>query len=304
MMKDYLNEINDSYPIRREEGEKEDFFKYVQSELGEDRVRRETLEKKHNNIIIDDISSAKVIFTAHYDTPAKSVIPNLMMPANKGLAVLYQLALPLLLAIAALVVSFSLQAWLQFDSSLAIVIYLILYYVLFFRLTRNGKNKHNKNDNTSGVATIMSIAYQIRDSKVAFVLFDNEEQGILGSKAFAKEHANKLEGKLIINFDCVGNGDQFVFVVKDGAEQSDMYHNFKSALNSNGDFGINYLPAKKTMSNSDHKRFDCSIGVMACNKGKRVRFITDRIHTDRDTLAEEKNIVYLTDRMIEFVSHL
>ena len=304
MMKDYLNEINDLHPIRREEGEKEDFFKYVQSELGEDRVRRETLEKKHNNIIIDDISSAKVIFTSHYDTPAKSVIPNLMMPANKGIAVLYQLAFPLLMAILSLALAFGLQAWLQFNSSLAVVIYLILYYVVYFRLTRNGKNRHNKNDNTSGVATVMSIASRLRDSRAAFVLFDNEEQGILGSKAFAKEHADKLAGKLIVNFDCVGNGDQFVFVVKEEAAQLELFPSFKAAFEPTDTFGLNYLPAKKSISNSDHKRFDCGIGVMACKKGKNVLFITDRIHTDKDTVADEKNIRYFADRMIKFVMNI
>ena len=94
-MKDYLNEINSQFPIRRRAEEKAKFLEYVKGELGEERVILETLEGKHNNIIIGDVESAKVIFTAHYDTPAASIVPNLMIPANKLIGTLYHFLYPL-----------------------------------------------------------------------------------------------------------------------------------------------------------------------------------------------------------------
>ena len=39
-MKDYLNEINDSFPIRRTNEEKSSFFEYVSKELGYERVKK------------------------------------------------------------------------------------------------------------------------------------------------------------------------------------------------------------------------------------------------------------------------
>ena len=187
-MKDYLNEVNDRFPIRKRAGEKTDFFEYVRSEIGEDRVKKETIEKQHNNIIIGDISEAKVVFTAHYDTPATSLIPNMMFPADKIKGMIFHFGYALLSAILCLLIAFSIGSIAGLDESGTLVIYLVLYFTFFYCTTRLITNKHNKNDNTSGVATVLSIASAVNEKKVAFVLFDNEEKGLLGSKALNKKY--------------------------------------------------------------------------------------------------------------------
>ena len=73
-MFDYLNHINDLYPIRRKAEQKENFRNYVLEEskkIGYD-VKVDKI-KEHNNIVIGNPETAKVIFTAHYDTPAASL---------------------------------------------------------------------------------------------------------------------------------------------------------------------------------------------------------------------------------------
>ena len=97
---DYLTYINSSYPIRRSEQQKEEFRTYVKTTMKRVgyKVNVETLKNKHNNIIIGDPSTAKLILTAHYDTPATSIIPNLMMPRNKGLGFLYSFGFPFILS--------------------------------------------------------------------------------------------------------------------------------------------------------------------------------------------------------------
>ena len=49
-MKDYLNEINNLFPIRRRAEQKSRFYDYVRSELGAERVKKEILEKKPKDV--------------------------------------------------------------------------------------------------------------------------------------------------------------------------------------------------------------------------------------------------------------
>lgn len=111
-MKDYLNEINGLFPIRRRAEEKAKFLKYVKDELGNERVSLEQLDGQHKNIIIGDVESAKVIFTAHYDTPAASLVPNLMLPANKVIGTLFHFIYPLAMALLSLFIALRLQKFL------------------------------------------------------------------------------------------------------------------------------------------------------------------------------------------------
>lgn len=303
-MKDYLNEINNLFPVRRSDEEKSRFFDYVLSELGNGRVKKEAIDK-NDNIVIGDISKAKVILTAHYDTPASSLMPNFMMPANKVIGMLIHMAYPLVMAILSLLIAYLISGFFNLYETATIVIYLVLYFGLFFCSTRLITNKNNKNDNTSGVATVMTLANGISSDKVAFILFDNEEKGLLGSKAYNKKHKVLMEDKLVINFDCVGNGDNMIFIAKDKAEDTVEYKLLCEVLADGDDyFSIHHIPFKKSLGNSDHKSFPCSVGVMAASKGKIVKFITGRIHTSRDTLADTKNIAFIYNRLSDFITKL
>ena len=89
----YLDYINKTYPARKTAEEKENFRKYIVDELSkngiEARIER-TRDGKNDNIIVGDPSTAKAVFTAHYDTPARSIFPNIMMPKHRLLFYLYQ----------------------------------------------------------------------------------------------------------------------------------------------------------------------------------------------------------------------
>ena len=100
-------------------------------------------------------------------------------------------------------------------------------------------NKHTANDNTSGVITIIESAIKLpkdlRD-EVCFVLFDNEELGLLGSSAFAKEYKEYVKNKLIINFDCVSDGnDIFFFPTKQIKNDQSKHDNIINAFASTKD---------------------------------------------------------------------
>ena len=303
-MKNYFKEICSLFLIRRKKEEKQKFFEYVSNEFEQGRVKKEILDNKNENIVIGDIESASVIITAHYDTPATSLFPNLMIPANRGLNYLYHFAYPLVLALAALAIAFGIITAFSLDTPYFVGLYLVIYFAAFFCSTRLFTNKNNVNDNTSGVATLLSIAKQTNSKKVAFVLFDNEEKGLLGSKAMSKKYKELLKNKLVVNFDCVANGKEILFIVKNGAENCLEYELLRKSFASKDGFNVHFLPFKKCASNSDYKSFECGVGVSAYSKGKIAKFITGKIHTNNDTVGDEANIEYLTNATLEFINAL
>ena len=295
-MKDYLSEINEKFPIRRKKEEKKAFYEYVKNEaegVGLE-ARTELLEKSHNNIVIGDIQNASIVFTAHYDTPARSLVPNLMMPRNPGLARLYGLGIPILIALASLGLAYAVRVILGLPYAAFAIIYLVIYFGSFFGIFRCGSNKTNKNDNTSGVATVLSIMAN-NPKGAAYILFDNEEQGLLGSKALLKSNNEFWKNKPLINFDCVGNGNRFVIVAMENAEQHPLFIRISNTVVGNGDYKVKIFPKKGSITNTDSKNFPCGFSVMACKKNKNGVLYTPYIHTKRDTVANSENISFLAE---------
>ncbi|MFB9995124.1 M28 family peptidase [Deinococcus oregonensis] len=65
------------------------------------------------------------------------------------------------------------------------------------------------NDNLSGTVAVLDIARRVANTPLAtqsyFVLFDGEEDGLRGSRAFVKDNATAVQGlKAMFNFDMVG----------------------------------------------------------------------------------------------------
>ena len=303
---DYLTYINSTYPIRRTEQQKEEFREYVKTttkRLGY-KVNVETLKNKHNNIVIGDPTTAKLIVTAHYDTPATSLIPNLMLPRNKALGLLYHFGFPIVLALISVLIAFLIGGLLNLPYEVIIILYLIIYFASYYLGTRTFINKNNKNDNTSGVATVLNILEHNQGKDIAAILFDNEEKGLLGSKAYNEKYKDELTKKLVLNFDCVGLGDHIIFIVKNDAEKLDEYKIIKENFKEDKVFKVHYFPLKGSSGNSDYKSFKCGVGVMACLKHKSIGFYTSRIHTNKDTLAYPENIEYITKQVTEGINKL
>ncbi len=303
-MRDWLNEINGLYPVRNHKEQKNAFLTYGLSQaksLGYDTLSEEN--EGHVNLVIGNPDQAKILFTAHYDTPRRSVFPNLMLPANKALhwAYAFGIVLPLL-AVSILGARFAQSFFPDTVSSaqgrlVYVFTYLFLYFVLFLLLFRGPANRHNKNDNTSGTAAVLTLAELLAgDERAAFILFDDEEKGKKGSKAFAKAHPKLKTDSLVVNMDCVGNGDQFLAAVPDTVLQDLMWESLEKALT-----GISclILSTRSTSLNSDQKSFDRGIGICACIRGKLLH--TPRIHTRRDTVASSANINQLAQALAQAV---
>ena len=306
----YLDLINEKLPIRRKDEEKEKFLEFLSEEskkMGLSYVAETTSDGKNKNFVVGDVEGAKVVFTAHYDTPARSIFPNIMIPRNLPLFFSYQFLPVILMLLVSLPISYLVgMVWLQ-DSRAYMLTFLALYYVLYFLMFRGPSNPKNYNDNTSGVATLLEIMRGLSDEekdKVAFIFFDNEEKGKKGSKAYFKDHESLMKDKLLINFDCVGNGETVVFIAKDEAEKREEYKALKASFAPKGEYTTVFYPMRGSESNSDYKSFPLGIGCMACKRSKRGLLYTPAIHTAKDTVAKEENIEYIKSCALKFIGEI
>jgi Iap family predicted aminopeptidase len=172
---------------------------------------------------------------------------------------------------------------------------------------RGFSNPKNYNDNTSGVATLLEIMRGLDEDKknsVAFIFFDNEEKGKKGSKAYFNDHKTDMEKKLLINFDCVGNGETVVFIAKEEAEKTEEYKILAECFTPNNGYTTEFYPMRGSESNSDYKNFPMGIGCMACKRTKRGMLYTPFIHTPKDIVAKNENIEYITDGIVRFLGEI
>ena len=288
-------DILSQHPIRKTKLQKQAFRESVQSYLTQLDYQLHVEEGKLGvrNLVIGDPEKAKYLVTAHYDTPAAMPFPNFITPCNFLPYFVYQLLVIVLFFAIALVVGIVATAindtfWFVWTVCYVSIIGLMLLMLL------GPANRNNANDNTSGVVTVLEIARSLpenRRDQVCFVLFDLEEAGLLGSAAFRKAHKNATEKQIVLNLDCVGDGDEILFfpnkkLIKDHGKmtwlcQSVGHYGKKSIAVRNK--GFRYYP-------SDQKNFPYGVGIAAFRKKKLLGHYCSRIHTKKDTILETTNV--------------
>ena len=163
-------------------------------------------------------------------------------------------------------------------------------------------NKHTANDNTSGVITLCEIYSKLTEEqkqKVAIVFFDFEELGLIGSSLFKKEYKKAMEKKLLVNFDCVSDGDNILLAVSKSAQKE--YMDKIDTAFAAEDKNIMVEKGEKVFYPSDQKHFKNNVAVAALKHKKIIGYYMDRIHTPKDTVFYERNIELLSDGAVKFV---
>lgn len=291
------------FPVRRSKMQKQAFRDAVQDYAGklDYPVRVEKGLFGSRNLVIGDPEKARYLVTAHYDTCARLPFPNLLTPFNPILFVLYQLLIAMLAILPALILGILATVGYflfgQGNLNLAYAAFMGTYLpiaLLNLSLFYFGPgNLHNANDNTSGVVTLLEILRTMPENqrhKVCFVLFDLEEKGLWGSRSHRRQHPEATDRQLVLNLDCVGDGDAIRMfptkkLKKDRRQLTSLYKacgyvGGKSILVHEKGFGFNP---------SDHKHFPYGVGICALRKNKRCYYLS-RIHTKRDTLLDETNV--------------
>ena len=117
-------------------------------------------------------------------------------------------------------------------------------------------------------------------------------------------HPGVAKDKLIINFDCVSDGDNILFVPKKGAYYATgmIEEAFSPTEKYEGKYSVEV--ARKAFYPSDQINFNRGVGVSALNKTKGGILYMDKIHTNKDTVYNEENIEFLKEGAIKLAKIL
>ncbi|MBQ2954394.1 MAG: M28 family peptidase [Clostridia bacterium] len=313
-----IETLVEQFPIRKSGKQKEAFRDWFITWAREQGYTAQATTHRgifhSTNVVVGDPEQAEVVFTAHYDTPAVMPLPNFITPCNVLVYLLYQLLLvPVLLAppaaLAALLgfVLSRLGVEPEAAARVAGFVGFIGVYVMLGIMMFGPANRHNVNDNTSGVAAVMELMQRLpgdQRGKAAFILFDNEEKGMLGSAAYASAHKAVKKEKLLINMDCVGDGENLLFFANRKTRELPCYPRLEAAMaaQTGRNFVMNRM--EKCVYPSDQANYRLGVAVCACNQMKVIGYYCDKIHTRKDTVCEQVNLDFLADGLTAFVASL
>lgn len=303
----FIETLLQTHPIRKSKAQKQAFRDWFQLQAEQMGYPSQIHTKgSSNNIVIGDPESAKVTYTAHYDTPAVMPIPNFITPKNILIYILYQLLMVAFFFAVAFCVGV-LTGWLTKEPGLAGFLAFVSVYALIFLMMIGPANKNCANDNTSGVAAVMEIMNRLPEAerqKVAFILFDNEEKGLLGSSAYASTHKAFKKNGLLINLDCVGDGEHIFFFANKKTRALPQYALLCETMEAQEGCIPHMDKMESSIYPSDQAQFKYGIAVCACNKAKVIGYYVDKIHTKKDTVCEQANLDFLADGLTAFASAL
>ncbi len=308
-MREYSREIIWRYLVRKNRRQKTDFI-YRTKEVLEEQGYSVTIEQggmtRSRNIVVGDVNQAKVIYTAHYDTCPMMILPNFVTPRNIPFYIIYQLILTILILGGGSLIGYLVSLFTNQAVGGLVTAGTILLFC--YQIMAGIANPNTYNDNTSGVITLIEIALSLpreHRNKVAFVFFDNEELGLLGSSVFYKMHHKGLQNTPLINFDCVSDGDYILAIAnKKMKKDTVIYDLMKMCLASKEEKTVEYLSAASTFYPSDQMKFKKYFGIAAVRKAPILGYYLGRIHTPFDTVFDERNISLLSDAMVHFTEQL
>ena len=302
-MTETTKEIFEKYQVRKKRSQKLAFEGYLDG-LCDEYGYSFRVEKGMygvRNLVVGEPDSAKVVYTAHYDTPAVLPFPNFITPKNIFVYILFNIAILIGFLAASSVLGLVLGIFTDLaglSKDIAYYASLIICYALMFMMIIGPANKHTANDNTSGVTLLIDIMRDLPEESrdaVAFVFFDFEELGLWGSAAFHGLHIREMKNRLLINFDSVSDGDHILFVLKKKARA------YRAAIETafKARDGITVeVSSKGAFYPSDQMMFRLGVGVGSFKSTRHGLLYMDRIHTRRDTVYREENIELLKDGAI------
>lgn len=280
------------HPIRKTKAQKENFrsdvLAYVKEQGYEPQIETEKMGIR--NVVIGDPDKAKYLVTAHYDTPMTNMTKKFGMLIGVGIGIGLRILMPE-----------------ECRGAVRTMIFFMVYLAFYvaFRFQLLPANKNNANDNTSGVVTVLEILRTLPKNhryKVCFVLFDQEEGGLKGSSAYRKSHKTATETQLILNLDCVGDGEHILLMPNKKARLDEKLIERLKSLDG-------WFENKQILTDdkgdcntySDHKNFPYAVAIGAYHKRKGNSYVVYNIHTKHDVILDMTNVDLLRVTLTTFV---
>lgn len=295
-----------NYPVRKSKKQKQafraDVTQWLQN-LGYP-VCEEEGSFHSCNLVIGDPQRARYLVTAHYDTCARLPFPNLITPCNFWTFLLYQIFIFLMLMLPALAVG-GLVGYLLHSFDIGYFLFVVLLWADIVLMLIGPANSSNVNDNTSGVVTLLEIARSIPElhrKNVCFVLFDLEEAGLIGSASYKKKHKREIPNQLVLNLDCVGEGDDIYFFPTAKLKKSkERLAPLQKLAGGYGKKSIAVRTKGFSIYPSDQSNFPYGVGICALKRGWAGLYLS-RIHTPKDTVLDETNVNILRAALTTLIS--
>lgn len=295
-----------NYPVRKSKKQKQAFRADVTQWL--QNLGYPVCEEKGSfhscNLVIGDPQRARYLVTAHYDTCARLPFPNLITPCNFWTFLLYQIFIFLMLMLPALAVG-GLVGYLLHSFDIGYFLFVVLLWADIVLMLIGPANSSNVNDNTSGVVTLLEIARSIPElhrKNVCFVLFDLEEAGLIGSASYKKKHKREIPNQLVLNLDCVGEGDDIYFFPTAKLKKSkEKLAPLQKLAGGYGKKSIAVRTKGFSIYPSDQSNFPYGVGICALKRGWAGLYLS-RIHTPRDTVLDETNVNILRAALTTLIS--
>ena len=304
MLKEPMD-VLDAFPVRKSRKQKV-AFREEAGALARSwgyQVRQEPGALGCCNLVLGDPEQAKYLVTAHYDTCAGLPFPNLITPCNVLPFLGYQLLLVLLIFTASFLLGLA-AALLSGSGFVGNLVQLAALWGCILWMLIGPANRHNANDNTSGVVTVLEIARTLPEkqrSKVCFVLFDLEEAGLIGSASYRKAHAQAVQRQLVLNLDCVGEGNHIrLFPTRKLKKDAQRLASLRRVCGCFGKKDIQIRDKGFAVYPSDQANFPYGVGICAL-KNSRAGLYLGRIHTSRDTILEKTNVNLLRAALTTFL---
>lgn len=298
-------DVLQEFPVRKSGKQKQAFRECIREYLESLGycVTMETGSFHAVNVLAGDPETAKYLVTAHYDTCARMIVPNLITPCNLLTFLAYQLFICLLLMVPTLAVA-ALVGYGLHSFFAGYLLWLILLFGSIGLMIFGPANPSNANDNTSGVVSVLEIARSLPEKyrkDVCFVLFDLEEAGLIGSASYRKTHKKASDSQLVLNLDCVGEGNDILFFPTAKLKQN--RQRIAALEKITGHFGKKTVTLRTkgfSIYPSDQAHFPYGVGICALNRSKAGLYLS-RIHTKKDTILDVTNINILRAALITMI---
>lgn len=288
-MQEISKKVLESYQVRKTKKQKTEFIEFLQKELKVDIQIEEGGLLKSRNLIVGDLETAEYVLSAHYDTQPVLPFPNFLTPKNLFIYMLFNIAIIIPLLVLSIGVEV-LVIKMTHSSLLGMIANWIVVIAFLWMLMGGIANQHTANDNTSGVIALLEVIQNpLLKDKVACVFFDHEEVGLFGSMYFNKKHKEVMKNKLLINFDCVGDGDTMMIIVNNAIHKQ-YKDTFQQAFKAIHNKKILVTSSASTIYPSDQLNFKRNVAIAAFKKNRWVGYYLDKIHTSKDVNCDERNI--------------
>jgi hypothetical protein len=296
------------FPIRLKKAQKEAFLDEIDQELQSRSYQTERLTVKallKNRILVTECEKPQVIFLAHIDTP--TIAPFWMSPLFKFLGHTRQYEGLILLLILIYGPSLLANFFPEWAPALKTVTNIMLLIFSLSLISLFIPNPHNREDNTSGVISLLALADWLKDKPdlrqyVQFAFLDNEELGLLGSNGLRKhwnQQRHPYQNAAIICLDCVTRG-QIPLIVhhKNDAVARKVAPHVHAHLPQTQVLNLKHLPLSDNYVFKDLGAIDISYADVSTIPGG---YYIPRIHTPKDNDFSADNLMPLLTSLTEFI---